>query len=89
MDKLLSLISKIQSYKVLPEPQYRAVGEHLLPIAASILEELNKYKEDIQHEEQSKFYKMIDKMATENSFLQIEIPTKGTVELSVKFIPKK
>jgi hypothetical protein len=64
MEKLLaSMISKLQAYKVLPNSEYRAVGEHLLPIAIEMQGKIAALEIGIREEYDNKLLKLIGELA--------------------------
>ena len=56
IDKLLSLRSKLQAFRCLPQSEYRAIGEHLLPEVLSTIDELDTYKESLEREYKQKYF---------------------------------
>jgi len=67
MNKIQDLRQRLIAYKVLPEPHYQAVGEHLLDVVSDIDEEIKKLKEAHVKEVAKAFITGVDKIACEGT----------------------
>lgn len=72
MDKLISIKSKLQAYKSLPQAEYRVIAEHLLPDVQAVIDELEQYKEAVRKEWEQKHLNAIFSKAENGKYFIIE-----------------
>jgi hypothetical protein len=72
MEKLRILLAKLQAYRILPQPEYRSIGEHLFEDVNSIINELDEYKASIDKDVQDKYTKLLLGHAESGKYIVIE-----------------
>lgn len=72
MDKLISIRSKLQAYKSLPQSEYRAIGEHLLPEVQGVIDELEQYRDSVKKQFEKKYIETVLSRAEDGKCLVLE-----------------
>ena len=81
-EKIKKIIDSISAYRVLPQGEYQAIGEFLLPLAIDASVEIDRFQEQVKSEWENKYYDSIVALGEKQATMECEIRGK-TYILSV------